>query len=115
MSEEKTTTIHRDGELSIRNAADLVTDLETALRDSAAVIVDFDAITGADITILQILVAAHRTAARRGVKLSIPVPQDGVLSIALARSGMLAAPDAKILCDNGAWTGIELTHGEKAA
>ena len=115
MSDKTTKTIRRDGELSIRNCAELMVELEVAIRNDTSVVVDLDAIRGADITILQILISAHRTAASRGVPLSIRAAEGGALAAALAKSGILDAPDATLSWTGDAWTGLNLNDGEKAA
>lgn len=82
------TVIPCEGDLTIARAASLRETLLEALESARDVKLDCSAATNVDVTFLQLLVAAQRTAAARGVNLSIIAPEDGALAQALPRAGM---------------------------
>ena len=115
MSDAKTMTVRREGDLSIRHASDLKSELEDALSTHPRVAIDFDGVNAADVTILQILIGAHRMAASRDAALEIRVAPDGALAAALAGSGILTSADTRLVWRGDVWTGLAPIDGEKAA
>jgi anti-anti-sigma regulatory factor len=80
------------GRLGLREAAELAAELGTALEAHPAVTIATGELTEIDVSILQILVSAHKSAARAGKTLTIGTPADGVLHRTLVRAGF-AGPD----------------------
>lgn len=80
------------GALGLRDAADLSGQLTEALARHPDVTVDAAALEDADVAILQVLVAAQKTADGTGRALRLHAPPGGVLPQLLARAG-LTAPD----------------------
>jgi len=85
------------GALGIRDAAGLASDLRTALESSPSVLVDASGLASADLAIVQVLVAARRSAAESGGGLTVCAPPDGALAGLLAAAGFPASGDASPL------------------
>ena len=75
--------------------------LLAALRDANDIEVDCSKATEVDVSLLQLLVAAHRSASEQGKSLRLWPPANGVLLDALVRGGFVdpALPPAS----NGFW------------
>ena len=56
------TTVTLKGEVTVQNANTIKSDIVSALKKFSAVIVDITNITGGDLSLLQIICSAHRTA-----------------------------------------------------
>jgi anti-anti-sigma regulatory factor len=80
------------GSLGLREAAGLATALLAAIEAHRSVTIATGELTEMDVSILQILVSAHKSAARAGKTLTIGTPPDGALHRTLVRAGF-AAPD----------------------
>ena len=67
-----------EGDLSIRRACELKDLLLTALKEGRQVVLEFGEYVGSDLSLLQLLCSAHRTAARLGISLTFgdTVPAD---------------------------------------
>lgn len=69
----------------------------TALRDllgqHSHVEIDCSAVSEADLTLVQLLLSARKTAEHDGKRLTLAAPASGALLDALARAGVLAAAD----------------------
>ncbi len=99
--------IRLEGDLSIRDAADLTMRLREGL-DRGALTVGTDRLQSIDAAGLQVLVAAHATARARGASLRVEAPAGRALAHALARSGIADAPDLPLAWDGDVWTGFVL-------
>jgi ABC-type transporter Mla MlaB component len=110
--------IHIEGDLSIRNAPSLARELREALAAHAALAVDARALTSVDISIVQVLVAAHKTAQQQGRRLRVEGAGAGPLGEVLRRGGLVpetgAAAD-RTLWDGDAWIGLHIPQPENAA
>lgn len=80
-------------ELTIAEAADLRLRLLAALEGGAPVVLDGGAVADVDAAGLQLLCAARRSAAARGVKLTLRGPRGGPLARALEAAGLALVPD----------------------
>lgn len=103
-------TIRLEGAQTIREAEGLALRLREALAAHDGVRVETQAVSAADVAVLQVMVAAHRTARRDGRTLSIEAASGGALEAAL-QAGGLAAPGV-IRLEAGAWTGLEIRDEE---
>ena len=73
--------------LDISVCEGLQSQLQEGLRAADRVVLDLAGATSVDISFLQILVAAQRTAERAGRSLALAEPPAGALATALARCG----------------------------
>ena len=89
MQDRDTITVQLTGPLTVPTAAAVRDQLLAALDGSPAVTVDLSGVTEIDVTFLQILVAAQRTAQARGTDLSL-VPGNVLLPVEMARCGLPA-------------------------
>lgn len=78
------------GDAGIRNAAEVAMALRQALEDNAAVTVDSQTLTAADLTTVQSLIAARVSAHAKGKSLSMDSPLGEPLSDVLRNAGFLS-------------------------
>jgi ABC-type transporter Mla MlaB component len=81
-----------DGILTVRTIDEARVRLVDALARGSTVRVDCSAVVEADVSLIQLLLAARRSAARDGRTLSLAHPAEGVLLTTLLQGGFLA-PD----------------------
>lgn len=77
------------GSLTVASAEQTRETLIAALRDQPSVVVDCSGADEIDLTFIQCLIAASRTAARAGKSFALAAPADGALKDILVRSGLL--------------------------
>ncbi len=80
-----------DGALTVRTIANVRDVLLAALTDHQVVRVDCRAADAVDLSGIQILLAAHRSASEAGKQLVLAAPADGTLRSALEQGGFLDA------------------------
>jgi ABC-type transporter Mla MlaB component len=80
-----------EGDLSLRHVEPVRGRLLEALSRHDAVTVDCQAVTGADLGLIQLLIAAQKSAQVAAKTLTLAQPVSGALREALARGGFLAA------------------------
>jgi anti-anti-sigma regulatory factor len=88
----KTHAVALHGTVGLRDAAGLTEKLAQALAVHDRVVIDATALEQADISVVQVLAAARKTAEGAGRSLRLVAPPGGVLAQLFARAG-LAAPD----------------------
>lgn len=76
---------------SIKTVAELRDRLITALAENDSVVVDAGKAQSVDISVLQLLASAHRSANAAGKQISLSAGKSGVLQQALQRAGFLSA------------------------
>lgn len=103
-----------NGDLSIRDCPRLAAELATAIGTGDVLRVEAGGLASADIAILQLLIAAHRSAHALGKSLAIQVPAGGVLNGLLSKSGIGAAANG-LVWDGDLWTGLGDHKREQAA
>ena len=97
-------TIRLQGELVLRNAAETRVSLLTALtNDACSIEIDCTEVSGADVSFLQIVLGARRTAAIRGKSIVLSAPPAGALLDALQRSGIVSTTEARGSPDDAFW------------
>ncbi len=99
-------TVRPTGALTIRDSEGLAQDLLARLTEQEVVEVEASEIESADITVLQVFIAAHRTAQEKGKILRILIPPESGLAKALKHSGIMAATDTPLVWEGDAWVGI---------
>ena len=80
-----------DGRLTIRDIDTVRSRLAAALKEHETIEVDCSAAEDVDLSLIQLLIAARRSAAESGKQLTIAQPADGVLHAALLQGGFLPA------------------------
>ena len=73
--------------------------LRDALRTANAVVLDVSDAADVDVTFLQILVAAQKSAGRAGKTIAFAQPPSGSLAVALTRCGFRTPPQATALAE----------------
>jgi two-component system chemotaxis sensor kinase CheA len=89
------------GAMSVREAAQTKADVLAALAEPGDLLLDCAGVTQADLSFIQIILAAHRSARALGKRLALAASPVAALRQALERGGF-AHPDA---ADPACWTG----------
>lgn len=84
-----------EGDLTLRHIEPVRVRLATLLAQPGALTVDCEAVTHADLALIQLLIAAQKSAQAAGKSLHLARPASGALREALARGGFLAASSAQ--------------------
>ncbi len=109
---EQARAIELSGSLSIRDAGATLERLKAALAGAASLTIDCTGLTGADLSIVQLLAAARASAAAEGKSLRLVAPAGGTLHTLLQQSGFLA-PDGRPKAPHDQfWAGA--SHSEAA-
>lgn len=106
MTSERSHSICLEGDLSIRDSATISADLSRVIHQQESATVETDGVKSIDIGVLQLLVAAQKSARNLGKRLKIHVPAGGALDVALKRSGVFAAIDLAVVWEGAFWTGL---------
>lgn len=85
--------VRLSGELTVRTIADAHQKLITALAKSEAALIDTRAVSEADLTLVQLIEAARRTAAADGKRLVLSPAPSAALTDVLQRGGFLGTAD----------------------
>lgn len=102
------------GDLGLREARQVQALLSEALGVARAVELDVRGITGLDISIVQLIAAARRSAQQRGGELTLVSEPNNVFATTVTRAGLLRADGAVRTADEGFWSG-RLPAGESAS
>lgn len=90
MSTDGSHVVALSGDAGIRNAADIARRLREALARHGGITVDTAQVTGADVTTVQILLAARSQARRAGGGVTLRAPLGAALDSVLRAGGFLA-------------------------
>jgi two-component system chemotaxis sensor kinase CheA len=82
------------GSLTVAVCETLQADLAAALDEADDIVVDVDPDAETDLSFLQLLVAAERSAHARGKRVALSAPPAGVFAEAIRVCGFAAAPGA---------------------
>jgi len=93
-------TVHLAGSLSLRDAARLAPELQQALAGPGPLVIDCTNLIDVDLSVVQLLVAAHKTAAAAGTPLRLLAPASGPLPALLRQAGFVS-PDGRPLTPEG--------------
>jgi anti-anti-sigma regulatory factor len=93
------------GDLGLRDAPQVRERLLAAVSAGGAVVVDARDLTGADLTILQLLAAAHKSAAALGRPIRLLAGPEGALRAALVRAGFVGADGTARAAEGAFWLG----------
>lgn len=92
------------GDAGLRTAQDIGATLREALAKHDKVTIATEAISGADITTIQLLLAARKQAQASGKSLSLAAPPTGALRDLLIQTGCLGADGQPLTQDGDFWT-----------
>ena len=92
------------GDAGLRAAQDIAGSLRQALATHDKVAIATEAISGADITTIQLLLAARKQALASGKSLSLSAPPAGVLRALLIETGCFDADGRPLIPDGEFWT-----------
>lgn len=100
-------SVHRldlSGDAGLRAAQDIATALAQALAGHDRVAIATEAVTAADITTIQLLLAARRQAQASGKSLTLAAPPSGALRQLLVAVGCLDDQGRPLTPDGEFWT-----------
>ncbi len=86
-NEEKVLTLK--GELSISHAAQLKSELIQALDAAPRIVIDVNAVTDVDLSALQLICAAHKSAVAKGKQLILAPDLPETLTRQIQRAGLM--------------------------
>jgi anti-anti-sigma regulatory factor len=92
------------GTIGLRDAAGLSEQLTQALAAHSRVTIDATALEQADISLVQVLAAARRTADSTGRSLRLVAPPGGALAELLVRAGLVAQDGSAPPAADRFWT-----------
>lgn len=84
------------GELTIRTAGETHAALTAALQDHEAVSAHIDAGASVDLTFIQLIESARRTAAETGRGFTLAAPAEGALLETLRRGGFVGSDGQRV-------------------
>jgi hypothetical protein len=98
--------------LTVREAEQIHARLLEAVRDQQAVILDCGAATEIDLSFVQLVLSARKSALAAGKSLAVVPPPGGLLSDVLRRAGVVDASDSGPQADQQFWSHKETTGGK---
>lgn len=96
--------IEISGDAGLHAAQDIAVSLRQALSKHSSVAIATEGVTGADITTIQLLLAASRQARAAGKSLALAAPPVGALRDLLIEVGCLDADGHPLAADGDFWT-----------
>lgn len=104
MTRDSVHVIKISGDAGLRSAQEIAGLLRQALTGHDTVAIATEAISGADITTIQLLLAARKQALASGKALSLHAPPTGVLRDLLVQTGCIGADGSPLTQDGDFWT-----------
>ncbi|HEY4201654.1 MAG TPA: STAS domain-containing protein [Devosiaceae bacterium] len=83
--------VRLDGDLGLRNGGELTARLTEVLNSHNDVVIDASQVTAVDISTIQILISAHKSAREAGKRFHVNAPLDGALGKVLVKAGFVTA------------------------
>jgi anti-anti-sigma regulatory factor len=83
------------GDLSLQTIADVHEKVLAGFEQDLPIVLDLEAVTGADLSLIQLVEAARKSAARRGRSLILSAPAAGETLRVLQRGGFLGGDAAR--------------------
>jgi ABC-type transporter Mla MlaB component len=108
---EQATTLMLDGPLTVRHAPQIHARLREALRQGS-VAIDCRAADEVDVSFIQLVLAARRSAAATGRTLRLAHPADATLLDRLRQAGMVRSGDEDPAADQDFWLNRETADGQ---
>jgi len=95
-----------EGELTVARAAVVKDSLVRAINSADSIVINLDKVSGMDLSCLQLLCSAHRTAARRGKVLAIKDQSLPLLLEARRNAGFIYSKQCRyVSTDDCFWVG----------
>jgi|GEM_PF-3971604 len=91
--------------MGLRNAGDFARQLLAAIEAHPSISIVSQDLQELDVSILQVLVSAQKTAARSGKAMTLSAPRDGVLFRTLAKAGFIAPDGTPRTAEAHSWIG----------
>jgi anti-anti-sigma regulatory factor len=107
--------VRLQGSLSLRDAKQVQGLLLDAISASREVEIDVSDVSSIDVSIIQLIVSARKSAEQRGRKLTLATGSSGPFKAALAKMGFLGDDGTCRRADEEFWTGGELQKAGSAA
>lgn len=101
----ETRVLRLAGTLTLTEAESIHAALRRELSESAAVTVDVSGATEVDVSFVQLLLAARRTAADWGKSIALSSPADGALLDTLVRGGFMPPTAERMTAEHAFWSG----------
>ncbi len=98
----------------IKSVSELRDRLASEIGSRQSVTIDAGALESIDVSALQLLASAHRSAAAAGKTLLLLAPVDGVLAQTLVRLGFISADGAPLAPEGDFWLGKAAEEGKAA-
>lgn len=114
MTGDRIHTLTISGDAGLRGAQELVQTLRDATTAHNAVVLAIDTITAADITTIQLLLAARKLAAATGHSLTLATAPTGALRNVLTQLGFLDAEGQSLTADGAFWNPTTAATGRAA-
>ena len=89
--------------LTIREAERIQSQLLQAVREQEKIVVDCGAATDIDLSFVQLILAARKSAAALGKTLTVIPPASGALQDILWRTGILPSPAGPLPAEQSFW------------
>jgi ABC-type transporter Mla MlaB component len=100
------------GPLTVRTVALMHERLLAALRQYPAVTVDLSRADEIDLSFIQLMLAARKSAAAAGKRLSLSAPAEGALLDALVCAGLIASAEDQPVAGQAFWLNRETADGQ---
>ena len=104
MTGDSSHTLKISGDTGLRNAQDIATQLRQALASHSTITVVTDAMTSIDVSILQLFVAAQKSALAAGKTLTLRGPAGGPLTRLLVQAGFVDIDGQSKTPEGAFWT-----------
>lgn len=117
LSEPASDRLVLTGDLTVRSIRRIHEDITELLRANAVARIDCTAASDIDLSFIQLLLAARRTAAAEGKAVALVQPAGGVLLERLLQAGLIARDGDEAVADEAFWRnkegrdGKDHTHG----
>jgi multidrug resistance efflux pump len=90
--------------LTVREADQIQSRLLQAVREQEEVVVDCSGATEVDLSFVQLVLAARKSATAAGKKLSVIAPASGLLANVLWRAGIIAEAGGPLPAEQSFWS-----------
>ncbi len=95
------------GTATVREAAAIAAELQQALAAPGRLAIDCTSLTDVDLSVVQLLVATHRTAATAGKPLHLIAPTAGPLQALLRQAGFVSSDGRPLTPEGQFWINAE--------
>lgn len=114
MSNSHSHTVDLGVEPSIKTVTALRDQLITSIAQNDAIVVSGENVTSIDISILQLLASAHRSATAAGKSISLRASKSGAVAHALQRAGFVSPSGEPLTREGSFWISSPAAKDEAA-